>query len=266
MTDSPVLKYFDQNLPTKVSVDASKAGLGAVLLQLHRDDWRPVAYASRAMSKSKRNYSQIEKEMLAVVYGSDRFNQYVYERRYIVESDHKWLQSIFQRNIDKVPPRIQPLLLRLQHYDIDLKFTPGRDIPIPDTLSRAYLPNSEDESLEYQVHFLINNLPVSQPKLKEIQDATSKDPILQQLQRFVLDGFPNSKNSMPPELMPYFQLRSELSIAEGIVFKGDKIVSSLRKEMKERIHQGHLGIEKCKARARQVMYWPNINADISDMV
>ena len=68
--------------------------------------------------------------------------------------------------------------------------------------------------------------------------------------------------------MPYFQFRSELSIAEGIVFKGDKIVipSSLRKEMKERIHQGHLGIEKFKARARQVMYWPNINADISDMV
>ena len=136
--------------------------------------------------------------------------------------------------MNKAPPRIQRLLLRLQRYDIDLTFTQGRDIPVPDTLSRAYLPNSdiEDESLEYQVHLLINNLPVSQPKLKEIQDATSKDPILQQLQRFILDGFPNSKNSMPPELIPYFQFRSELSIAEGIVFKGDKIVipSSLRRK------------------------------------
>ena len=161
MTDSPVLKYFDQNLPTKLSVDASKAGLSAVLLQLHRDDWHPVAYASHAMSKSERNYSHIEKETLAVVDGSDRFNQYVYGRRYIVESDHKPLQSIFQRNIDKAPPRIQRLLLRLQRYDIDLTFTPCRDIPVPDTLSRAYLPNSdiEDESLEYQVHLLINNLP-----------------------------------------------------------------------------------------------------------
>ena len=86
--------------------------------------------------------------MLAVVYGSDRFNQYVYGRRYIVESDHKPLQSIFQRNIDKAQPRIQRLLLRLKRYDIDLTFTPGRDIPVPDTLSRAYLPNSdiEDES------------------------------------------------------------------------------------------------------------------------
>ena len=209
-----------------MSVDASKAGLSAVLLQLHCDDWHPVAYANRAMSKSKRNYSQIEKETLAVVYGSDRFNQYVYGRRYIIESDHKPLQIIFQQNIDKALPRIQHLLLRLQHYDIDLTFTPGCDIPVLDTLSRAYLPNSdiEDESLEYTVHLLINNLPVSQPKLKKIQDATSKEPILQQLQWFILDGFPNSKNSMPPELMPYFQFRGELSIAKGIVFKGDKIV------------------------------------------
>ena len=94
VTDSPVLKYFDQNLPTKVSVDASKAGLGTVLLQLHCDDWHPVASTSHAMSKSERNYSQIEKETLVVVYGSDRFNQYVYGRRYIIESDHKPLQSI----------------------------------------------------------------------------------------------------------------------------------------------------------------------------
>ena len=67
-----MLKYFDQNQPTKVSVDASKVGLGAVLLQLHRDDWHPVAYTSRAMSKNERNYLQIKKEMLAVVYGSDQ--------------------------------------------------------------------------------------------------------------------------------------------------------------------------------------------------
>ena len=112
-----------------MSVDALKAGLSVVLLQLHHDDWHPVAYTSRAMSKSERNYSQIEKETLAVVYRSDRFNQYVYRRRYIVESDHKPLQSIFQGNIDKVPPRIQCLLLRLQCYDTDLTFTPGHDIP-----------------------------------------------------------------------------------------------------------------------------------------
>ena len=86
--------------------------------------------------------------------------------------------------------------------------------------------------------------------------------------KLILDGFPDSKSSTPAELVPYFQVRSELSIAEGLIFKGDKIVIpySLRKEMKERIHMGHMGIERCKARAWQLIYWLNINADITNMV
>ena len=72
-----------------LSVDASKSGLGSVLLQLHKDDWHPVAFASRALSKTERRYSQIEKETLAVVYASEKFNQFVYRSRFLVESDHK---------------------------------------------------------------------------------------------------------------------------------------------------------------------------------
>ena len=270
VTNSPVIKYFDPNLPVKLSVDASKSGLGSVLLQLHKDDWHPVAFASRALSKTERHYSQIEKETLAVLYASEKFNQFVYRHRFLVKSDHKPLQFIFKRNINKAPPRIQRLLLRLRKYDIDLIFSPGNSIPVPDALSQAYLPNTEedDKSLEYKIHLLVSNLPISEPKLREMQNATENDQVLQKLKKLILDGFPDSKSSMPAELIPYFQVCSELSIAEGLIFKGDKIVipESLRKEMKERIHMGHMGIECCKARAWQLMYWPNINADITNMV
>ena len=180
VTNSPVLKYFDPNLPVKLSVDASKSGLGSILLQLHKDDWHPVAFASRALSKTERRYSQIEKETLAVVCASEKFNQFVYGRRFLVESDHKPLQSIFKRNINKAPPRIQRLLLHLQKYDIDLIFSPGNSIPVPDALSRAYLPSTEedDKSLEYQIHLLVSNLPISEPKLREMQNATENDQVL----------------------------------------------------------------------------------------
>ena len=251
VTNSPVLKYFDPNLPVTLSVDASKSGLGSTLLQLHEDDWHPVAFASRALSKTERRYSQIEKETLAVIYASEKFNQFAYGRRFLVESDHKPLQSIFKRNINKAPPRIQRLLLHLQKYDIDLSFSPGNSIPVPDALPRAYLPNTEedDKSLEYQIHLLVSNLPISEPKLREIQNAAENDQVLQKLKKLILDGFPDSKSSMPAELIPYFQVRSELSITEGLIFKGDKTVIpySLQKEMKERIHMGHMGIERCKA-------------------
>ena len=97
-----------------------------------------------------------------------------------------------------------------------------------------------------------------------MQNATENDQVLQKLKKLILDGFSDSKSSMPAELIPYFQVRSELSITEGLIFKGDKIVipESLQKE---RIYMGHMGIERCKARARQLMYWPNINADITNM-
>ena len=129
VSQSPVLKYFNQELPTKVSVDASKSGLGAVLLQAEDDIWCPVAYASRALTKAEQNYSQIEKETLAVVFGTEHFNQYIYGRAFLVESDHKPLQPILKRNIDKAPPRIQRMLLRLQKYDFELVFTPGSREP-----------------------------------------------------------------------------------------------------------------------------------------
>ena len=68
--------------------------------------------------------------------------------------------------------------------------------------------------------------------------------------------------------MPYYPYRAELSVVYGLVFKGDSIVvsSNMRKEIKEKIHQGHMGIKKCKVRARQVVFWPGINAEISEMV
>ena len=94
VTQSPVLKYFDDSKPVKISVDASSGGLGAVLLQ----EDQPVAYASKALSRSQINYAQIEKEMLAIVFGCTRFHDYIYGLKEVqVETDHKLLESILKK-------------------------------------------------------------------------------------------------------------------------------------------------------------------------
>ena len=97
------------------------------------------------------------------------------------------LTVYFKHNINKAPPRTQCLLLHLQKYDIDLIFSLGNSIPVSDALSRAYLPNTEegDKSLEYQVHLLVSNLPVSEPKLRGIQNATENDQVLQKLRKLI---------------------------------------------------------------------------------
>jgi hypothetical protein len=83
-----------------------------------------------------------------------------------------------------------------------------------------------------------------------------------------LNGCPEDKNLLPNDVMPYYQYRAELSVVDGLVFKGERLIipSSMWKEIKEKIHQGHMGIEKCKVRARQVVFRPGINAEITEIV
>ena len=190
VTSSPVLQYYDPNLPIKLSVDASKAGMGAVLLQLHKEGWHPVAYASRSLNSSEKRYAQIEKETLAILFGAERFNHYVYGTQFSVESNHEPLQAIFKKSINNAPPRIQRMLLLLQKYDFDLNFVPGRSIPVPDALSRAFLnaTDTNEQKFEYQVHMVLDNLPVSKEKLDEIKQATRNDYVLQKLSSTIVES------------------------------------------------------------------------------
>lgn len=77
LSSHPVLQYFDEKKPVKVSSDASKDGIGAALLQEADSQWMPVTYASRSMTAAECNYAQIEKEQLGVVFACERFQSYI---------------------------------------------------------------------------------------------------------------------------------------------------------------------------------------------
>ena len=91
-TETPVLSYFDTNKKTELQVDSSKDGIGAVIMQ----EGRPVEYASRYLSPSERNWAQIEKELLSVVFGLERFAQYIYGIKVTVQNDHRPLAAILK--------------------------------------------------------------------------------------------------------------------------------------------------------------------------
>ena len=266
VTQSPVLRYFDVGKPVKISVDASSGGLGAVLLQ----NDQPVAYASKALSRSQINYAQIEKEMLAVVFGCTRFHDYIYGLKEIqVETDHKPLESILKKPLHQAPMRLQRMILQIQKYPLIVTYRPGKELLIADTLSRAYLPdeggNILDEELEVN---LINTLPISENKLELIKYETLQDPPLQQLKQTVITGWPERKYDCPHTITPYWNCRDEISVHDGILFKGERVIipKKLQPKMLQIIHGAHLGVEKCKRRARDVLYWPGMNAQVEDMV
>ena len=248
ITDSPILKYYDPCKEIKLSVDASKYGLGAVLLQKYEEDWAPVAYGSRSLARSEMNYAQIEKETLAILFGCNKFNQHLYGVKFTIGSDHQPLESIFKRPISKAPPRIQRFLLRLQKYQFEVEFSPGKNLLVSDTLSRAPLEDStsDDKDADAQIHMLFEGRPVSDKKLELLKKETENDQTLKLLKDFTLNGWPTNKFAIPADVKSFYPLRSEITVANDLLFKSDHIIvpSSMRKEIKQRIHEGHLGQEK----------------------
>ena len=120
-------RYSNTTKPSKPLVlqcDASEKGLDASLLQ----DGKPIAYASRALTCTEINYAQIEKELLVIVFGVERFHQYTYGRKVVVDSDHKPLETIFGKSIATAPRRLQKMFMRLQRYDLDIHYKKGSEM------------------------------------------------------------------------------------------------------------------------------------------
>ena len=142
------LRYFDPSLPMMIQVDASQVGLGAALLQ----NGRPIAFASKALTKTKCRYANIEREMLAVVFGVEQFCTYIYGWSFMIESDHKLLESISRKNLADMPAWLQCMMLHLQGYDLTIHYCPGKEMVIPDTLSRFSPWPGPDLPLDIAIH------------------------------------------------------------------------------------------------------------------
>ena len=136
LEEEPVLRYSDVTKPVTLSVDSSGTGLEAILLQ----DNQLVAYVSKALIPTQSRYAQIEKELLTIVFGCEKFHDYIYGRQVNVETDHKPLATIFLKPLHERPLRLQKMLTKLMHYNTDVEYKIGKELFIADTLSRAYLP------------------------------------------------------------------------------------------------------------------------------
>ena len=135
VTEAPVLAFYDPSSELTIQCDSSQKGLGAVLTQ----NGRPIAYASRALTDTETRYAQIEKEMLAIVFSLDKFHQYAFGRHTTVDSDHKPLEAILRKPLANAPRRLQGMMLRIQDYDIAVRYKRGKEMYLADTLSLIHI-------------------------------------------------------------------------------------------------------------------------------
>ena len=191
-------------------MDTSQRGLGAVLLQANG----PVEFASKLLTATESRYSNIEREMLAVLFGLEKFHYYAYGRPVVVESDHKPLEAIVKKHLSSAPPRIARMMLRIQKYDVQIKYVPGKDIPVADALSRISL--CYDEAIqgldisEHEVYLQLNSSPM---RVSQIREETDKDTTLLALREIIMHGWPEKRSNCPASLRAYWNYR--LTVANG---------------------------------------------------
>lgn len=243
-----------------------------MLLQKDQDLWKPTAYASRALSEVERRYAQIEKEGLALAWACDRFAEYILGKHILLETDHKPLIPLFgTKHLDSLPPRVLRFRLRLDRFDYRIEHVPGKDLNAADALSRAPLRQSENlealEEVQLFTDMVSKGFPASHDRLLTFSQAQREDAVCSQLLTLCRDGWPG-KYELTPELRQYWQFRGSLSIVDELLMFGCRIVipQKLRKEVLSKIHDGHLGVQKCQDRARESTWWPGIMKDIEEEV
>ena len=272
LTRPTVLSLYDPSLPAKISADASSYGVGAVLLQQTNGDWKPVAYACRAMSEAEKRYAQIEKEALATTWACERFSNYLLGRHFHVETDHKPLVPLLSsKHLDDLPPRILRFCLRLARYDFSIQHVPGKLLNTADTLSRAPHSEAVKDTLQCEVETFMDavvaSLPATSQRLEVYRQEQTRDPICSQVKKYCVTGWP-AKSTLPALLGPYWKVRDSLSIGDGLLLYNSRIVvpHSLKTETLMKIHEGHQGITRCRMRTKSSVWWPGISAQVQEMI
>nr|KAG5701179.1 hypothetical protein BaRGS_023288 [Batillaria attramentaria] len=254
---------------------ASNVGIGAVLFHRYPDgSERPIANVSKTLTAAERNYSQIHKEALAIIYGLRKFYQYLYGRQFILVTDHKPLTALFG------PKKGTPLLaanrlarwaLWLNQFDYTIEYRKTADHGNADALSR--LPSGDDidfdreesgEDTDMVCAIRVLSLQVKPFDANILRQESGKDPVIATGMRYVREGWPLKHAEINEEVRKFQKLSDFLSTCHGCLIYGTRVVipQSLQPKILDLLHIGHFGMERMKQLARTAVYWPGIDAAI----
>ena len=269
-----LLVHYDPKKPLLLQTDSSSYGLGAVISHTMSDGTeRPIAFASRTLTPSEKNYAQYEKEALSVIFGVKKFHQYLLGRHFTIVTDH--LPLVTSLGNKPLSPMASTRMARWQtilgNYQYNIVHKIGKLHNNADCLSRLPLPSSPDKQLEneaVQIN-LLSDLDTSPITAAELKVSFAKDSSLVKVRRYLQTGWP-AKQNVAPELQTYFTKREVLNLEDGLILWGNRVVipdnQQLRSRLLSELHATHPGIAKMKALARSYFWWYKIDADLEATV
>ena len=264
-----VLTHFNPALPIALAADASQYGIGAVISHLEPDGTeRPIAFASRSLTKSEVNYAQLEKEALSLIFGIKKFHRYLYGCKFTLITDHQPLTTILgpKKGIPSLSAaRLQRWAVLLSAYTYDIKYKSTREHGNADGLSCLPLPHTgPPEEAEGPTTFNIGQVQALPITSGDIEHATARDPILSKVYRYAQMGWPNQ---ITRELQIFKDCQMELTIQGGFLLWGARVIipSILQNQVLESLHISHPGITRMKAIAHSHFWWHGLDSDIEQV-
>jgi hypothetical protein len=274
------IAYFNREYQTEVVVDASPVGLGAMLVQYDTEGNKSiVALGSRSLSSVEQRYSQTEREALGVTWGIQHFHLYLAGSQFRVVTDHKPLLNLFNNPSAKPPMRIERWVMKLQEYEFNLIYKPGKDNPA-DFMSRHPLSSTchssrEQKMAEAFMNLITDNVIPKSMQLKDIEIETKNDNTLKLCKWAIThnkwqEARKKIAKTDKQDLESLYKVRGEISVSvsHDILLRGQRIIipKSLQQCAIDIAHEGHQGIVKTKQLIRTKVWFPGIDRLVEQTV
>ena len=180
----------------------------------------------------------------------------------------KPLEAILSKSLNQATPWLQRILIQTFPYHFTVHHTWGPMNQLAGCLSRLGNQKDNIKLPKLYVYQITSQLKARSDTLNQLDTATQEDDELILLKHMISNRWPNSIKEVPPEIQVYWTFWEELTIKDGLVLKGTRIVipNNKCKQILTLIHEGHLGLGKCKLRCKDMVYWPGINEQLEKLV
>lgn len=275
LSNTSSLSHFDPNSKVILTCDSADSGVAAVLsIRDSSNVIKPVAYASKKLNDAQIKYPILEKEAYAIIFGVSKFYEFLYGKKFILQTDNEALSKILgpKYGIPKMAARrLQYWAIFLGGFDYEIQHIKSKNNPA-DYLSRVSTnvqPNNSKNSDILEKNFEINTVNyINKSNLsilnwQTVQKETQKDKMLCDILRYSRDGWP-LKNDVGENYEPFFKRKNEITVEKECILWGYRVIipKNIQDDVMCELHASHLGVNRMKEIARSYFWWPSMDDDI----